>query len=119
VKVKQDCKLEVRIPEWVKPEEVACDVKRRPRQLSFQGRYADVGSVSRGETAALTFPIYERTVQQSIGGAPYTLIIKGNEVVFIDPPGQHWPLYQRAHYRENQTRWRKLSRFVADKRIAW
>ena len=43
----------------------------------------------------------------------YTLHLKGNTVVEIDPPGAICPLFQRAHYRDNATRWRKIERFVA------
>ena len=47
------------------------------------------------------------------------LVRKGNDVVAIDPPGRVCPLYQRAHYRENEPRWRKLQRFVTDERVYW
>ena len=43
----------------------------------------------------------------------------GNDVVHIDLPGRYRPLYQRAHYRENSTRWRRITRFVSDERIDW
>jgi hypothetical protein len=53
------------------------------------------------------------------GAVLYTLVIKGNTVVHIDPPGRYNPLYQRAHYRENQVRWRKMKRFVTQEHIEW
>jgi len=115
VKVKKPCKLSVRIPEWVKPEETACKVNSKARELSWNGRYAKVGEVNSGDVAALTFPISERTVKETIAGVDYTLIIKGNTVVFIDPPGKRNPFYQRAHYRENKVRGIKCSRFVSSK----
>lgn len=119
IRVKQTCNLEVRIPEWVKPEEAACSVSGIVRDLTFAGRYAQVGAVGAGDLVVLTFPISERTVETSIGGKPYTLIIKGNDVVSIDPPGKLCPIYQRAHYRENQVRWVMRGRFVADDAINW
>ena len=112
VHVKQSCRLQVRIPEWVKPEETACTAKEERRPLGWEGRYAQVGAVQPGDVVTLTFPIAERTVKETIAGVEYTLIIKGNEVVHIDPPGRVYPLYQRAHYRENQVRWVKRKRFV-------
>ena len=119
VKVKQSCNLEVRIPEWVKPEESTCTVNGKPRKLTFRERYAQMGGVNNGDLVAVTFPIAERTVKTTIGGKPYTLIIKGNDVVFIDPPGRWYPFYQRAHYRENQVRFRKITRFVSEQLIHW
>jgi hypothetical protein len=49
----------------------------------------------------------------------YTLTIKGSTVIAIDPQGTYCPLYQRAHYRENRVRWRRVNRFVSDERIGW
>jgi len=111
VVMKTACNVEIRIPEWVKHEEVSCFVNNVPRELVFQGRYAKIESAESGNVVTMTFPISERTVKTSIGGVSYTLIIKGNDVVFIDPPGQWHPFYQRAHYRE-KVRWVKRERFV-------
>jgi len=49
----------------------------------------------------------------------YTLVMKDNTVVSVDPPGKYNPLYQRDHYRENQVRWLKVNRFVSDEHIVW
>ena len=116
VKVKQACSLSVRIPEWVAVEEVEATVVGHPRELAWDGRYAVIGEVEPGDVAALTFPISERTVKETMGypfAVDYTLVIKGNTVVFIDPPGEHYPFYQRERYRENEVRWVKRQRFVS------
>jgi len=47
-----------------------------------------------------------------IGDFPYTLVLKGNDVVLIDPPGVWYPFYQRAHYRESRARWVARERFI-------
>jgi hypothetical protein len=111
VVMKTACNVEIRIPEWVKHEEVSCFVNNIPRETVFQGRYAQVGPVESGNVVTMVFPISERTVTTTIGGVSYTLIIKGNDVVSIDPPGQWHPFYQRAHYRDG-VRWLKRERFV-------
>ena len=115
VVIKRSCRLSVRIPEWVSPEETVCAVDGQSRQLGWKGRYAQVGDVRAGEVATLTFPIGERVVKESLAGVNYTMAIKGNSVVFIDPPGRHYPFYQRAHYRENKVRWVKRTRFVSSR----
>jgi hypothetical protein len=112
VLMKTACNVEIRIPEWVKPEEVSCFVNNIPRETDFQGRYAQVGSVESGNVVTMNFPISERTVKASIGDISYTLIIKGNDVVSIDPPGQWHPFYQREYYRE-KVRWVRRERFVS------
>jgi hypothetical protein len=114
VKVKQPVNLSIRIPEWVSPEEVHCRVADGgTRPISWDGRYAHVGSVKPGDVVTLTFPIAESTEVVYVEKEKYTLIRKGNEVVNIDPPGKYCPLYQRDHYRVNTTRWRKIERFVS------
>ena len=42
-----------------------------------------------------------------------------NDVVYINPPGENCPLYQRAHYRVSETRWRRITRFVSANTIDW
>jgi len=115
VVVKQSCELSVRIPEWVKPEETTCLVDGQARAVGWDGRYAQIGQVSAGEVVNVVFPIAERVVKERLAGTNYTMIIKGNSIVFIDPPGRYYPLYQRAHYRENKVRWVKRTRFIASR----
>ncbi len=112
VVMKTACDVEIRIPEWVIPEEASCIVNNIPRETVFQGRYVQVGSVDSGNVVSMRFPISERSVQTSIGGVSCTLIIKGNDVISIDPGGQWHPFYQREHYR-GTVRWVKRERFVS------
>jgi len=39
--------------------------------------------------------------------------------VWIDPPGTNCPLYQRGHYRQGDTLWRNVRRFVPAAEIEW
>ena len=117
VKVKQPVDLSIRIPEWVSPSQTRVQVNGRDRVLEWSGRYAEVGSVVEDDTVVMTFPIEERTDDVWIEKERYSLVRKGNEIVWIDPPGRYWPLFLRDHYRENETRWRKTERFVAERTI--
>ena len=45
----------------------------------------------------LHFPIEKRTVRESIAGTDYTLEVRGNSVVGIEPDGRHIPFYARPH----------------------
>jgi hypothetical protein len=94
-------------------------VNGQDRSIGCEGRYVQVGPVQPGDVAILTFPIAERTEEVWIEKARYTLIRKGHDIVHIDPPGRYCPLYQRAHYRENATRWRKKERFVSNENVHW
>jgi len=119
IRIKQESDLSVRIPEWVKPDEVRCTVNGQDRAPRWDRRYAIVGQVKPGATVVLEFPINEHTEMVYVQKERYTLVRKGNEVVSIEPAGRYYPLYQRRHYRKNTTRWTKVERFVSDKIIHW
>ena len=119
VKIKRPLDLSIRIPEWTKPGDVRVRVNGADRELGWDGRYAVVGDVVPGDVASMSFPIAERTDTVWIEKQQYTLVRKGNDVVAIDPPGRYCPLYQREHYRQNGTGWRKIQRFVSGEQILW
>jgi hypothetical protein len=124
IRIKKKMSLQIRIPEWVSPDDARCRVDGKDRELNFEDRYANVGKVRKGEEIVFTFPISERTKKVMIQGPPggeneYTLVIRGNSVVNIDPPGKYSPLYLRGHYRTGQTLWKKVERFVTDENLDW
>ncbi len=119
VKAKQDIDLEMRLPEWVSPDETRCKVNGSARKLSFNGRYAKAGRLKCGDEARLEFPIHERTDRVTTGNQEYVLVRRGNEVVWIEPPGKNCSLYQRGHYRSHETLWRTVTRFVPEEEIPW
>jgi len=119
VRIKQAVSLAMRIPQWVKPEDVRVEVAGKARDISWDGRYAVVGDVKPGEVVTLRFPIAERTEKVWIEKRQYTLVIKGNDIVAIDPPGKACPLYDRSHYRMNRTRWKEQLRFAPAEEIEW
>jgi hypothetical protein len=122
VKVKQPCgKVLLRAPEWVPngSPEMAATRDGQPQKLSWVGRYLDAGPAKPGSTLVFTFPITTRTVKETIATAVYTLEIKGNTVVSMDPAGQNGPLYQRQYLRAGRAPARKVNRFVAESPIVW
>ena len=119
IMIKKNLDLKVRIPEWTQPGDVSCRVNGDRQHVEFLGRYVVLDGVRTGDTIEIMFPIQERIVKTKLGGKDFTLVIKGNDVVFIDPPGQNYPLYQRDHYRGNQVRWVRRERFVTDAPFGW
>ncbi len=114
IRIKQPVDLAVRIPEWVSPRDVRCQVSGKERALSFRERYAQVGSVMPKDVVTLTFPNPTRKESVWIEKHPYTVYLKGNTVVGIDPPGRNCPLFQRSNCIDNTTRWRNIERFVPE-----
>ena len=119
VKIKRSCDLSVRIPEWVTPAEVRAQVNGADRQVLWDGRFCVVGHVAPPDTVTLSFPIAERSDTIWAEKKRYTIVRKGNDVVAIDPPGRYAPLYQRSHYRQDTTRWRKVQRYVPAHLVDW
>jgi len=113
--------LLVRVPEWIRSsdQEVAVMTSAGNRQFTWEGRYLNLGSAKPGEMLTVTFPIATRRTTEIIGNVLYTLEIKGNTVISIDPPGKNGPLYERAYFRATQAPMRKVERFVPDEPIKW
>jgi hypothetical protein len=124
LKMKKDARrVVIRMPEWLdqtSAANMACTVNRSKRTCSVQGRYLDAGSAKAGDEVSVRFPITERTVpNQKIGSRTYTLLVKGNTVVSVDPAGEQCPMYARAQYRGSTAPRKAVRRFVAGEDIAW
>ncbi len=122
VKIKQSFgKVLIRVPEWVESgaTTVAGKVNAKSRQLQWEGRYVSLGPGKAGDTVDLTFPIATRTVTETLGAVRYTMEIRGNTVISVDPSGKNGALYQRAHYKAPGAPWRTAQRFVPNPEISW
>jgi hypothetical protein len=122
VKLKRACShIRLHAPEWVVPQsgDLQVQVNGAQRQAAWQGRYVEVGEGQPGDVVSMTYPITTYLIKEQLGDGIYTLTVKGNTVIDVDPRGRHCPIYQRAHYRDTETRWRKVKRFVPDARVQW
>lgn len=111
----------VRMPEWVVMAGPAVTAQTNGQRLAFhwEGRYLNLGSAKPGDVITVNFPNPQRQIKATIGAVGYTLDIKGNTVIGIDPPGQNGPLYQRSYYKADQAPRRALERFVPEDPILW
>ena len=114
---KQNVTLAVRIPDGVDQRKVKVLMGKKQHAPQWAGRYLEVGSCAPGDKVTITFPLTERTQRETIGARPYTLTLKGNDVVAIDPPGKYCPYYQREKYRRGQVQWKNVERFVSDEAL--
>ena len=120
VSVKRACRqLRVRMPHWSSRRHVRCRVNGRKRTLDGDGRYVLAGPVKARDQVEITFGLQEQKVEVDIQAQHYHLITRGSEVVDIYPRGRFFPLYQRDHYRNDQTRWHHVERFVSDEEFPW
>lgn len=122
LKSKVHCKdVLLRAPEWIQSNsgKITCHVNGVSRSTHWEKRYLSVGEAKPGDMITIAFPIPERNVRKNIGTATYSLVLKGNTVVAIDPPGKNGPLYQRAEYRREEVRRRTVKRFISAETLLW
>lgn len=118
IEIKESFELDVRIPEWVSPQDVRATVGRDERSVDWEGRYALLGSVSPGQ-GRLDVPNQRADRVAQIEKQKYTIVRRGNEVVWMTPTGRYYPLFQHAPYRSDEPRLREVERFVSDERVEW
>ena len=90
-----------------------------PRECGWDGRYLDIGLVQAGEEIQITFPMIDQTVKTTVHGAPYTLRIRGFNVVDIDPKNKLYPFFDNESYRQDHTLWKKVLRFAPHDEEYW
>lgn len=120
IKVKEPCEaVYIHAPGWVETgsPEMLATVDGKGAETRWEGRYLVLGPVQPGRRVTVTFPIAERTVTETIGAVEYALVIKGDTVVHIDPPGRNLPLYRREHYRSSEPRYIEVERFLSDDNV--
>jgi len=121
IRIRESCRdVLVRVPEWVKDDglEITCKINGTSREPRREGRFLSIGKSHQGDQVGIMFPMDERTVKETIGGVPYTLVLRGSTVISIDPPGKNGALYLRAQYR-GQVTFRDVTRFVSREHIVW
>ncbi len=112
-------KLMVRIPGWVSLDDVELNINGFPTIFQWEGRYAVLDGVHKDSELVFTFHITERTVTEYIGGGDYSLILRGNTVVSISPPGTFNPYYQREYYQNGIIRYHVVDRYISDTLVGW
>ena len=110
VKLKRDCEVAVRIPEWTQPQECKLQSGGKDAVPAWEGRYAIVKG-RKGETVSFSCPIAERTEKLKIGADDYEVVVRGSTIVEMKPGGH---AYQRSQYRQPEAKMKPVERFVAE-----
>lgn len=112
----------VRIPGWVDPTKITCDINGRKTPASKSGNYLLFTGLKPGDKIALQFPVGERVERYTIGETTYTATMRGSTVVAIsnrmtDLPehANKYPLFAREHMKAQTVSMKKSMRFVADR----
>ena len=120
IKVKKPLtSLKVRAASWVDKQQVVCRVGEEARQIAWNGRYLEAGSVNPGQTVTLEFPIQERREKLESFEHRYEAVFRGNDCVEMSPGGQYYTLFQRDHYRLDQARYVRVRRFACENTVSY
>jgi hypothetical protein len=92
ITLKADCKVRVRIPEFVNPGEIAVKSSKGEVKLRIWGNYVELGDRKAGEKLEVTYPVPVREEEASIGNPGfrqyrYRVTWKGDTVVRMAPLG--------------------------------
>lgn len=122
VRVKQTlAQLILRVPRSLHShKDVVCTVNGVTRTLNWKANSVEIGPLYASELVSVRFPIEGRTVQAEIGSAKYNLILEGDTVVQVTPPGEYGPLYRdptRGYDSVNQLK--KVTRFISETAVLW
>jgi len=108
VRLKTDRSLRVRVPGGVKHDQVRIAVDDRPKTPVWEGDFACLKGLRRGQQVTVRYPLVERTEKVTVGGWDFTTPVeyevtwRGNTVVEIGPHGRHCPLYRRKDAFEKE-----------------
>lgn len=92
--VKQASRIRVRIPGWCDLAQLTVDVDSAAQTVNLDGRWLILDGLREGSQVTIRFPIGDQVLFRVIGEIPYKLVLRGANVVSIDPQGMAYPLFQ-------------------------
>ena len=95
LKIKDTSRVAIRMPAWCQGQDLQWSINGIPSVPEVRGRYVQIANLRPGDRLEMTFPMPEKTVTHVIGDLPFTLTLRGANVVHIDPPGIAIPLYRK------------------------
>ena len=111
VRLKTDCRVSIRVPEWSTAQECSFHVDSETVQPAWEGRYGTVAAAE-GQTVSMECPIAERTEHRVIQCRDWALTVRGNTIVDINPPGTWGPIHSRPEYRTTEPKTVRRERYL-------
>lgn len=116
LRIKTAPAVQVRVPAWCRLEDLRVQVSGQPIPVTPVGRYIAIPGLTPGDVVDIRFPLPQTTIHRLIGDLPFSLTLRGFNVVAIDPPGAAMPLYTRQPGGAMV----RVNRFIPDpSRIIW
>lgn len=113
----------VRTPDWVERTEVQVFKNNEAAKFIWSKSYVKVVGLRPSNRLTVTFPLKRKVEKEFIKDGKnmeYTVEWKGDTVISISPPGDLFPLYQRAHFRSDEAPLREdITYHVPKEEIHW
>jgi len=89
-------KLCVRIPEWVKEEEIRVSFGGKIFPFRFMpNRYIELKALKKGDLVRIEYPLKQENTVEKVSGQSYDVRWRGDTVVSVKPLGQIYPIFRR------------------------
>ena len=120
-------RISVRVPSWVRANEVQLRVNDADRPVRMVGRYLAVDEVKGQDVIRIDFPIgteaFQRTAHAKTADETlYTITARGNTILDIRPRDEnplHYPLYRRCEPSRTAKLRRQVDRRVSEHVPTW
>jgi len=95
-------KIMIRIPSWVKKEDVQININNTPVCVEFENKiYVKLSDLKPNDYIKIQYPLRNIIIPETVNGIEYLTEWKGDTVVGINPKGKLYPLFEREYMKNN------------------
>jgi hypothetical protein len=89
--------VNVRIPYWVREEEIRVSSGEKKFSFTFMpNRYIELKGLKMGDLVRIEYPLKQDNTVEKVSGQIYNVRWRGDTVVSVQPLGQIYPIFQRS-----------------------
>jgi hypothetical protein len=95
-------KIMVRIPSWVKKEEVQININNTSVCVDYENEiYVKLSGLKQNDNIKIQYPLRYAVIPEVVNRTEYLAEWKGDTVVSISPKGKLYPLFEREYMKAN------------------
>ena len=101
IKVKQQRRLRIRVPEFVTAKEMQVAINKKTAVAREDGAFLDLGTVRPGDQVEVLYPMKARTTKEQIAPGEFEFRWLGATVVDASPKQKIRPLFGKGRFEES------------------
>jgi hypothetical protein len=98
IKVKQQRRLRIRVPEFVTAKEMQVAINKKTVVAREDGAFVDLGTVRPGDQVEVLYPMKARTTKEQIAPGTFEFRWRGATVVDASPKQKIRPLFEKGRF---------------------